>query len=234
MLAAGCVAIAVFLATRPSPRIRCRRIFPRASIPRKSGPPPAVVGMALVAVACLVLFGMPMGVLVAGAAVPVAGRLINRLESNSSRRLRLRIARQLPSAVDLLVAVLDAGAPPAEAFAVVGRATPDPLGREFSVIASRLAVGGDEEAIWRGLHSRPEFAALGRSFGRASRSGMPIAKVLARLAEDLRRTRRAMSEQRARGVAVSTAAPLGLCFLPAFFLIGIVPTLIGAFSSLRW
>ena len=27
---------------------------------------------------------------------------------------------------------------------------------------------------------------------------------------------------------------VGLCFLPAFFLIGIVPTIIGAFSSFTW
>jgi hypothetical protein len=31
----------------------------------------------------------------------------------------------------------------------------------------------------------------------------------------------------ARAVAVRAAAPLGLCFLPAFVLLGVVPTVLG-------
>ncbi|MPZ96075.1 MAG: type II secretion system protein, partial [Propionibacteriales bacterium] len=35
-----------------------------------------------------------------------------------------------------------------------------------------------------------------------------------------------------RSVGVRAAAPLGLCFLPAFVLIGIVPAIAGAFAAL--
>lgn len=234
MLVAGCVASAVFLAMRPPRQSRCDQIFPAVAASRRAAPAPTTVAMLLVAVACVVILGVPFGLLLAGVAVPVTGRTIARLESSAGRRRRLQIVRQLPAAVDLLIGVLDAGRPPAEAFAVVGRAMSDPLGAEFVVVADRLAVAGDEQAVWESLRSRPEFAALGRSFGRANRSGMPVGKVLARLAEDLRRERSATATQRARSVAVATAAPLGLCFLPAFFLIGIVPTLIGAFSSFQW
>ena len=53
-------------------------------------------------------------------------------------------------------------------------------------------------------------------------------------ADELREQRRASARERARSVGVKTAAPLGLCFLPAFVLIGIVPTIISAFQGISW
>lgn len=190
--------------------------------------------MLLVVTGCLVLFGIPTGFLIGAIAAPVGGHLVSRLESGAERRRRLQIERQLPGAIDLLIAVLDAGRPAGDAFGLVARATSDPLGSELGFIAGRLSVVGDAQSVWEGVRDRPEFAALGRSFARATRSGMPVGRVLDRLADELRRQRRTTAQERARSVAVSTAAPLGLCFLPAFFLIGVVPTLIGAFSSLQW
>jgi hypothetical protein len=39
-------------------------------------------------------------------------------------------------------------------------------------------------------------------------------------------------QKRARTVGVRAAGPLGLCFLPAFMLVGIVPTVVGGFAHL--
>jgi hypothetical protein len=44
---------------------------------------------------------------------------------------------------------------------------------------------------------------------------------------------RARPEGLARGVEVRAAAPLGLCFLPAFVLLGVVPMVVGVFSAMR-
>ncbi|MGZ5371974.1 type II secretion system F family protein [Aeromicrobium sp.] len=230
--AAVLMSVAVFLAVRPSPRARCRRIFAKEVEPRSVMPSPALLAMAVSAMASLMLFGMPTGVLVAVFAMPMATRLVGRRDSGPVRRRRQQVVRQLPGAIDLLIAVLEAGRPPIDAFVLVGRATAEPLGSELALIAGRLTVTGDERAVWDGLKGKPEFAALGRCFGRAGRSGMPVGRILGRLADELRRERRATSQERARGVAVATAAPLGVCFLPAFFLIGIVPTIIGSFTSL--
>ena len=38
-------------------------------------------------------------------------------------------------------------------------------------------------------------------------------------------------QARARSLGVRTAAPLGLCFMPAFIVLGVVPTVIGTFSA---
>ena len=54
-----------------------------------------------------------------------------------------------------------------------------------------------------------------------------------RLAEELRERTRADVEARARSVSTRAAAPLGVCFLPAFVLLGIVPLVAGLVAQLR-
>ena len=54
----------------------------------------------------------------------------------------------------------------------------------------------------------------------------------ARLARELRERARAEVESRARSVSTRAAAPLGVCFLPAFVLLGIVPLVAGLVGSL--
>ena len=67
---------------------------------------------------------------------------------------------------------------------------------------------------------------------RAVDSGASVADAMTRLAEDLRRDARARVEGRARAVGVKAALPLGLCMLPAFVLVGVVPLVVGSLSAL--
>ena len=69
---------------------------------------------------------------------------------------------------------------------------------------------------------------------RAHQSGAPVVAAVERLADGLARTARADVEDRARAVGVKAAVPLGLCLLPAFVLIGIVPLVAGLMSGLAW
>ncbi|MCU1692975.1 MAG: hypothetical protein JWM64_2066, partial [Frankiales bacterium] len=50
---------------------------------------------------------------------------------------------------------------------------------------------------------------------------------VARLAAEARASATARAEQRARRAGVLAVAPLGLCFLPAFVLLGVVPVVVG-------
>ena len=47
------------------------------------------------------------------------------------------------------------------------------------------------------------------------------------MAADVRAEYRSAAEQAARRVGVLAVAPLGLCFLPAFVLLGVVPVVVG-------
>ena len=67
---------------------------------------------------------------------------------------------------------------------------------------------------------------------RAQRSGAPVTDEVARLAGELDGRARARVEDRARAVGVKAAVPLGVCLLPSFLLIGIVPLVAGLLRSL--
>ncbi|THJ01773.1 type II secretion system protein, partial [Nocardioides sp.] len=54
-------------------------------------------------------------------------------------------------------------------------------------------------------------------------TGAPVVSAVERLADELARRARGEVEDRARAVGVRAAVPLGVCLLPSFLLLGIVP-----------
>lgn len=159
-------------------------------------------------------------------------RALARMEPRSVRVRRSRLGRDLPLAADLLGACLRAGRPPSTAVESVARALAGPLGSELTVVAAALRLGAEPRVAWGPFLDEPVLAAFGAALARAWDSGAPLADSLDRIARDVRGRRRSAAEQRARAVGVKAAAPLGLCFLPAFLLIGVVPVVIGAVSAL--
>lgn len=232
MTAALLVAAAVWCLVAGPPTRRARAVL-------GGGGPPRTVDLPLVAAVMaplggLLLLGMPVGLLVGVALAPVLHRAVGRLESSASRRRAAAMEAALPAALDLMVAALEVGRPPVAAFALVAEATAPPLGPELGGIAGRLAIAADPDTVWRGVVDDPVLSSVGRAFRRAESSGMPVAGIVATVATEMRRERGARLREQSRKVAVRTAAPLGACFLPAFFLIGIVPTVVASFQSLRW
>ncbi|MDR7085735.1 hypothetical protein J2X11_000574 [Aeromicrobium panaciterrae] len=201
-------------------------------MPRPSHrPKPAVLAAAATPLLALMVLGWPVGAVLGLGLSPVAHTFVSRLESAATRERNAKISAQLPGALDLMVAALEVGRPPNVALELAADATYDPLGPELGQLASRLAIAGDSIAVWTSVLDDPALAPVGRAFRRAETSGMPVAQVIAGVADELRRERNAARREASRKVAVRTAAPLGVCFLPAFFLIGIVPTIMSAFRS---
>ena len=66
---------------------------------------------------------------------------------------------------------------------------------------------------------------------RAAVGGAPVAAAVQQVAEDARREAAAAAERAARRAGVLAVGPLGLCFLPAFLLLGVVPAVIGLAAS---
>lgn len=229
MIAAALVGLAVWCALPASAAVRQRAVFGPAR--RSAHLDLALVAALVVPLASAVLLGWPMGGLVGIVAAPFAHRAVGQLESAATRQRTARIAAQLPGALDLMVATLAVGRPPMTAFALAAEATSEPLGPQLASVASRLAVAGDSMTVWRTVAHDPALAPVARAFRRAEVSGMPVAQVVSGVADELRREHRARRREDSRKVGVRTAAPLGVCFLPAFFLVGIVPTIIGTFRS---
>ncbi len=230
-------ALAVALALPARGRDRLTVIRPAASGVTTSLPPrrrwwtSPPFASAVAALAALQVFRPPTGLVWAAAAAVAAHQWVSRAESAARREWRLLLERQLPLAVDLIVACLVAGRPPAVAWSTVAGAVPEPLASELRSVAAQLDLGTDPEAVWHQLARDPLLGPLGRAFTRAARSGSSVTTALQRCSEDLRRRRRSVAQARARSVGVKAAGPLGVCFLPAFVVVGIVPTVVGLFSS---
>lgn len=241
VLAALAAAGAVLALTAPDPGPT--RIA--ALAPPRSDRPSAVVarsrrgedrgrGVAtLAAGAGVVAFVGGIGGLVLGAITLVGTHLwLRRLEPRAVVAEREQMARDLPVAVHLLAGAIGAGAPPVAAIEVVGAVIEGPVAVQLRRVAAQARLGGDLAAIWQSVPEETGMGPLARTVARALQTGAPLAGALDRLALDLRSHQRSDVERRARSVGVRAAIPLGLCFLPAFLLVGVVPVVIGVATTI--
>jgi pilus assembly protein TadC len=173
----------------------------------------------------VIVGGWP-GAVVAVAVVPAVWFVLRRLEPAAARRQRLAAAADLPIAVDLLAATLRAGAPMSHAATAVGEALGGPVGERLRQVARSLAAGATPADAWGHLADIAGAHRLIRAAVRSADSGAALVGTLGRLADDLRAARTASAEASARRVGVLAVLPLGLCFLPAFVLTGVVPVVV--------
>ncbi|MCR6029834.1 type II secretion system protein [Nocardioides sp. zg-579] len=215
----------------------------RERLPATGPPVPAAVeagwmrrqrpALALLTGASAYLFvGGPAAPVAAVAAAVGAWVALGRAEPPQARRRREAVRRELPHVVTLLATALRAGSAPGEAVDLVCRALPGPAADRLAPAAARLALGVDPATVWSGLGGDAELAPLGRALARAHATGAPVVAAVERLADELAARARAEVEDRARTVGVRAAVPLGLCLLPAFLLVGIVPLVAGLLGEL--
>ena len=200
---------------------------PRVPAPpiRSAGPPGptrrwAVAGTG--GLAALVLLGGDTVGALAGIGVTV---LAERLLRRSGGPPPGDGVRDLPVACDLLAVCLAAGIPIGAAIAAVGGAVAGPLGAELDEVAALYRLGAAPRQAWSGVP--PGLGPLARVLVRAGESGSSVVPSLQRLAGDLRTTQRGAVEASVRRAGVWVLAPLGVCFLPAFLCLGVVPMVLG-------
>lgn len=185
----------------------------------------AVVAVAVL-VGALVVGGVP-GAVAGGCAGLVRVVMVRRGESPEAARRRARVQADLPFALDLMVACLRAGLPVGGAVEATASAVDSPVGALLSTVTGRLRLGAGPEEAWTVLRDDPVLSGLAREMTRAALSGAPVADVLTRLADDTVRETRATCSAAARRAGIQVIAPLGLCFLPAFVFLGIIPIVAG-------
>jgi Flp pilus assembly protein TadB len=162
-----------------------------------------------------------------GAAVAVGvERYLRRQPSPEVRAAHQRAVADLPLGADLLAAALRAGAPVDRAAAAVADALGGPLGERMERTARSLRLGAGPPEAWAHLSDVPGADRLIAAAIRSSASGGALAGALTRLADDLRADRSVAAEAAARRAGVLIVLPLGLCFLPAFLLAGLVPVVV--------
>ncbi|MGO1463891.1 MAG: type II secretion system F family protein [Candidatus Corynebacterium faecigallinarum] len=93
-------------------------------------------------------------------------------------------------------------------------------------VAALLELGSGAQA-WHPRHDDECFGPVARRAAIQARNGARMSEEILGLADRLRRTAGDRSRAGAERVLVAVAAPLTLCFLPAFVLVGLVPLVVG-------
>lgn len=132
------------------------------------------------------------------------------------------------STFDVISVCLQAGMSVPAAAAAAAPSAPNGLRLMLRRAADLLALGGEPETSWAVDDSADSACiAVMRLARRSASSGTALALGLADLAEKTRQDIARDASAAAQRAGVLIAGPLGLCFLPAFVCVGIVPVVIG-------
>lgn len=203
-----------------------RALSAPAGLPVAAGLPASVVAAtAAAAVALAWLLGAagraPDNVPAGPARRPDPGRPPS---SRPSRAAAVPDPESVADAVDLLVLVLRSGGGVVEGIEAVAGAVHGVTGRELRSVAAALRWGLPPAAAWS--MPSPVWQPVARALALAARAGAPPAALLEQSADELRRGEDARLEQQTAALGVRVVLPLGLAFLPGFFLTTVVPVVL--------
>lgn len=148
---------------------------------------------------------------------------LRKLEPAEMRRTRESRAEELPLVLDLLGICLQAGMPLVAALETVAQARPGPFSRDLAVVAGLQRLGSTPADAWAELVGDADLSPVARAVTRSAESGSRLAAAFERMAAERRSSLTARAAARAQRAGVTAMAPLGLCFLPAFVSLGVVP-----------
>jgi pilus assembly protein TadC len=134
--------------------------------------------------------------------------------------------------LELVAAMLDAGSGIGRSLDLVSACASSQYRESLRPVVSALAIGADWETAWRSSAVRlPAILELRDALGFAALTGAPSSAILYAQAARLRRERFRAAEKRAASLGVKLVVPLGLCSLPAFICLGVVPVLLALVPS---
>ncbi|MCH9816855.1 MAG: type II secretion system F family protein [Actinomycetia bacterium] len=143
-------------------------------------------------------------------------------------------ARAVPQVLVLFAALLRSGAPTQIALATVGEVSDGVIGRAFRRAGQELALGAPLGVVARSLGGAVGQDRIGSILARSMDSGAASAQELEQLAQECRRAYLAMAQEQAKRAGVQMVLPLGLCLLPAFVALGIVPIVAALLGDVAW
>lgn len=134
--------------------------------------------------------------------------------------------------LELVAAMLDAGSSIGRSLELVAASAAARYTAALRPVVSALAIGADWDTAWRSSAvALPEILELRDALGFAALTGAPSSAILYAQAARLRRERFRAAEKRAASLGVKLVVPLGLCSLPAFICLGVVPVLLALVPS---
>jgi len=178
----------------------------------------------------------------------VLGVIAGRRTSRPDAAVRSAVREEIAVYCSLLACCLESGMPTGAAMIAigeslrwgdeqgVGRSGPDQPAtyrQALESVAALSALGAGPEMAWEPAAAQPDLAGLAAIAGRSDLGGTALAAAVRRHGSQLRVAAAAQVHRRSGRAAVLIAAPLGLCFLPAFICLGLVPVVIGLLGGLH-
>jgi Flp pilus assembly protein TadB len=235
---AALLAAALLAAGAPTGRLRLRALHAPPPEPAPPSPPvrPAWVAVGGVAAAASgwTVAGEAAAVLLAVTAT-AAGLLVVR-RGRGDRDLAAEPDTELAAAWELLAVCLEAGLPVAPAVTAAAGALHGAVGTRLRRTAGLLELGADPAAAWLAAEELPALATFARAAGRSASTGSALAQVARTEGGRIRAALLDSAQEKAQRAAVHITAPLGLCFLPAFLVLGVAPVVVGLAGEVlaRW
>lgn len=226
MSAALLVAAAAAL-TWPAPLRGLPRAVTRPARPLASALDRHVPLLLAAAVAVLVLAVTRSALGLAGAVGAGWGVLVLLRRARRSGQVPGSDDGTLPLVLTVAGLLLRTGTPPPAALTTAARCCGSAVADSCAAVERRIAMGEPSGSAWAALYSHPQLAIAARAATRATDSGAALARAWESAAHQLKADQRLATEVRARKVGISALAPLGLCFLPSFVCLGVVPIIIG-------
>jgi pilus assembly protein TadC len=134
------------------------------------------------------------------------------------------------ASLDVLAVCLEAGMSVPAAARATALSAPPQLAALLRRAGDLLALGADPVVAWAPADDEVVSAgslALLRLARRSASSGAVLARGVAELAAETRQDAQHTAAAAAERAAVVIAGPLGLCFLPAFVCLGLIPVIAG-------
>lgn len=163
----------------------------------------------------------------------VARPRLPRRASSLRPRARRTVPQHRPDAatlLDLTAAMLRAGVGIEPAVLRLSEDVPGcaPLGR----VHRGLVTGQPWKDAWSCVDAQSQLREFGEELAFAHATGAPTVELLELTAVQARRRRCAAVEEQAARLSVQMVLPLGLCFLPGFILLGVIPVVLGLVQEL--
>lgn len=132
--------------------------------------------------------------------------------------------------LDIVRSAIVAGASVPSALDALARALPHRQGKALAQVVTALQLGASWTEAWRDAPG--EHDGIRRALEPAWTGGVSPVPLLRQAAATIRARRTARAREAAARLGVRLVLPLGLCLLPAFVLLGLVPVLLSTGTQL--
>jgi tight adherence protein C len=149
------------------------------------------------------------------------------IQERAKQRLA-EIDYQLPELIDLLVVTIEAGLGFVGAMQMASGRVGPPLGQEIQLTLQEQSMGLSIQEAMLNMLARSDTASM-RSFVRSivqgEALGVSIGQIMRDLAQEMRRRRRAVAQEKAQKAPIKILFPLVLLIFPAMFVILLGPAM---------